>query len=70
VPGRCETAVQIGGDGVALVRFVETCNGRDFRGPGSTRRPGLAHTWEFTVTPGGRVAGPVSYGDFPPQLVK
>jgi len=70
VPGRCETAVRIGGDRVALVRLVETWDGRDFRGPGSTRRPRLAHTWEFTVTPGGRVYGPLTYGDFPPQLVK
>jgi hypothetical protein len=70
VPGRCLTGVALRGDGSAIVRFVETWDGRRFRGPGSTARPGLRHRWLFTVSAAGRVSGPRSSGDFPPQLVR
>ena len=70
VPGRCSTAVVLRGDGSALVRFVETWDGRRFRGPGSAARPGLRHGWLFTVSPTGGVRAPRSWGDVPPQLVK
>jgi hypothetical protein len=70
VAGRCETHVALADDGSAVVRFVETWDGRDFRGQGSPAAPGLHHAWWFTLSRSGTVRGPKSSGDFPPQWVK
>jgi len=69
IPGTCTTLVTIAGDGSAVVRLRETWDGHHFNGPGSSARPGLEHTWEFTVTKSGRVRSSRDYGDFPPQSV-
>jgi hypothetical protein len=68
--GRCETRVKLGPHGSAVVSFVETWDGRDFHGPGSSAKPGLSHTWEFDVDSSRHVGPARSFGDFPPQLVK
>jgi len=69
VAGRCETHVAISPDGSVTVRFVERWDGREFRGQGSPAAPGLHHAWQFIVSRTGRVRGPESSGDFPPQWV-
>jgi hypothetical protein len=69
VPGTCATLVTITGNGSAVVRFRETWDGHRFFGSGSSRRAGLTHTWEFTVTKAGLVRSNRDYGDFPPQWV-
>jgi hypothetical protein len=69
IPGTCATLVNIAADGSAVVRFRETWDGRRFHGPGSSARPTLKHTWEFTVSKGGRARPSRDYGDFPPQSV-
>jgi hypothetical protein len=69
IRGTCASRVQ-SGDGSSVVSFVETWDGRSFRGPGSDPKPGLSHTWEFHLNGSNEVTSSRSFGDFPPQSVK
>jgi hypothetical protein len=62
VQGTCATIVDIAPDGSALVRFRETWDGHDFNVNGRVR-PGLSHTWDFTLTKAGRNSSARDYGD-------
>jgi hypothetical protein len=70
VPGECESLVDRAADGSAVASFIETWDGRRFRGPGSAAKPGLNHTWEFHLDGSNKVTSSRSFGDFPPQSVK
>jgi len=67
VPGVCTTSVELRRV-AAVVRYIERWDGRDFRAEGAPARPGLSHTWAFTVV-GGRVVRTRMSGAFPPQFV-
>jgi hypothetical protein len=70
VSGTGARPVRAAADHSSVVSFVETWDGRSFRGPGSAAKPGLSHTWEFHLTVSEKVTGSRSFGDFPPQSVK
>jgi hypothetical protein len=70
IAGTCASRVASAADGSSVASFVETWNGRAFRGPGSAAKPGLSHTWEFHVDSSEHVTSSRSFGDFPPQSVK
>ena len=67
VRGTCATVVKLDRDGATDVKLVETWDGHAFRSDGAAARPGLRHTWEFSVSKDGRVTRRRDYGDFPPQ---
>jgi hypothetical protein len=68
VRGTCASVVIRDGDR-RIVRFAETWDSRQFRGPRSSRFRYLRHTWEFTLSKQLRVISMCSYGDHPPQQV-
>jgi hypothetical protein len=70
VHGSCSSKVTSTADGTGIVRFAETWDGRNFRGPGSPATPGRSHTWEFDLNHANKVLRSRSFGDFPPQSVK
>jgi hypothetical protein len=62
IPGTCATTVDMYSDGSAVVRFTETWDSHDFV-VNQRARGKLMHTWDFTVTKGGRISSTRDYGD-------
>ena len=62
IPGSCATTVDMHSDGSAVVRFTETWDSHDFV-VNRRARGKLMHTWDFTVTAGGRISSTRDYGD-------
>jgi hypothetical protein len=73
VPSTCTTIVLPEDRGVVTVKFVQSWNAGDFRGPRAGNRDHLSYTWETKLSQqalGKKLVSSRTYGDFPPQSVR